>query len=101
MLLTGFFLTRGQLCLVALLPNAAPALPRNALLGASLIKLRKYGHKFLGFTGFRIDFLQSVHQFEVFGTELVEQRLSLSAERFERLGIILLLSRYDLTLELG
>src|SRR5437764_13210714 len=70
-------------------------------LGASLIKLRKYGHKFLGFTGFRIDFLQSVHQFEVFGTKLVEQRLSLFAERFKRLGIILLLSRFDLIFELG
>jgi hypothetical protein len=41
--------------------------------------------------------LQTVHQFEVFGTELVDQRLSLFAERFERLGIILLVSRFDLT----
>ena len=47
--------------LSSLAADRRPGSPRNALLGASLIKLRKYGHKFLGFTGFRIDFLQSVH----------------------------------------
>ena len=41
--------------------------------------------------------LQSVHQFEVFGTELVEQRIGLFVERFKRLGIILLRSRLHLT----
>jgi hypothetical protein len=47
-----------RLILAEQLPaDRRPGFPRNALLGASLIKLRKYGHKFLGFTGFRIDFL--------------------------------------------
>ena len=45
--------------------------------------------------------LQSVHQFEIFGTELVGQRFGLFFERFERLGIILFRSRFDLTFELG
>src|SRR6516164_1245906 len=80
---------------------AALALSRNTLLGAALIKLRKYGHEFRGFTGFRIDLLQSVHQFEVFGTKLVEQRIGLFVERLERLVIILLRSLFDLIVELG
>ena len=45
--------------------------------------------------------LQSVHQFEVFGTELVEQRIGLFVERFKGLGIVLLRSRLDLTFEVG
>ena len=44
--------------------------------------------------------LQSVHQFEVFGTELVDQRIGLFGERLDRLSIGLL-NRFDLTLELG
>jgi len=45
--------------------------------------------------------LQSVYQFGVFGTELVDQRIGLFAERFDRLGIVLLLSRLYLILELS
>src|SRR6516162_6682483 len=80
---------------------AALAHSRNASVGAALIKFRKYGHEFRGFTGFRIDLLQSVHQSGVFGPELVEQRIGLFVERLERLVIILLRSLFDLIVELG
>jgi hypothetical protein len=43
--------------------------------------------------------LQSVQQFGVFGTELVDQRIGLFAERLDRLGIGLLLGRFDLIVE--
>ena|SRR5262252_1513726 len=77
------------------------AIPQMASLGAVLIKLRKYEHKFLGFTGIGIDLLQSVHQFEVFGTELVDQRFGLFGERLDRLSIGVLLNRFEPIFELG
>jgi hypothetical protein len=45
--------------------------------------------------------LQFVHQFEVFGAELVDQRFGLFDERLGRFSIGVLLKRFDLIFELG
>ena len=47
------------------------------------------------------DLLQSVHQFEVLGTELIDQRIGLFDERLDRLSIGVLLNRFDLIFELA